>query len=155
MDYRYRLEHEFLPTILFSDKGENLICSILSRRGAFMIDILNLMGRSENDQCPYKETDYQLKPVLVGSGDDPNQFAVLEIDMPEPEFSPQCYKVFICHDAQFRKLGYFTLEMGLQGEQVLCGWNADGLHLNYGPAGDSAEALFYKIVSIYSRQQAD
>ena len=150
MDYRYRLEHSFLPTILFSDKGEQLIDSIMRRRGAFFIGVLNIMGRSAGYQCPYRKSDFRLRSVPVGRDEAPDRFTVLEIDMPEPEFTPQCYKLFICYDARFSKLQYFTLEKGLQGEKVLCGWDADGVHLNYGFPSDSEEELFRRIVSIYS-----
>lgn len=151
MDCRYQLEHGFLPSVLYSENGEHLIRSILSRRGLFFVDVLSFLGRNDGYQCPYKESDFQFKPVLVGRDGDPNQFAVLEIDMPKPKFSPQCHRVYICHDARFSKFQYFTLEMGFDGGKVLCGWNADGVHLNYGSADDSEEELFHRIAGIWSR----
>lgn len=154
MDYRYQLEHRFIPEALYSEDCERLITSLLTKRGEFLIDVLNFLGRDTNYQCPYKESDFQFKPILVGRDGDPNQFAVLEIDMPEPDVSPLCHRLFICHDASFQRLMYLTYEKGLEGNKILCGWNADGAHLNYGAFTGSEEELFYRIIGIYTNGES-
>lgn len=149
MNYLYYLEHRFIPESLYSENGERLISSLLKGRGAFLIDVLNFLGRESDYQCPYKENDFQIKPILIGKDGDPNQFAIIEIDMPEPDVSPLCYRVYICHDYNFSNLLYLTYEKGLNGDDMLCGWDSDGSHINYGPVGDDEEELFYRIVNIY------
>jgi hypothetical protein len=56
---------------------------------------------------------------------------VCVITMPPPQKAPDCYLIGIVslHDGGVE---YFTLERATKSGTMLCGWDAKGVHLNYG-----------------------
>jgi hypothetical protein len=53
------------------------------------------------------------------------------VTMPPPRIASECYFIAICRRSDGSP-AYFTLERSVFSPTVLCGWSADGVHLNYG-----------------------
>src|SRR6476660_4269749 len=66
--------------------------------------------------------------VTVRRADD---LPIYVISMPAPQNATDCYFVGIVslHDGGVE---YFTLERSIMDGTMICGWSADGAHLNYG-----------------------
>jgi len=55
------------------------------------------------------------------------------VGMPPPQNAPDCYLFAIVRDNS-GSIAYYTLERSIsEGSTMLCGWNAEGAHLNFGP----------------------
>jgi len=55
------------------------------------------------------------------------------VGMPPPQSAAECYLFAIVKDKS-GGIAYYTLERSLrEGTTMLCGWDAEGAHLNFGP----------------------
>ena len=151
MDLRYILEHKLLPNALFSPNGRKALIMLLHDCGGMMVDFMNSLGRKmdKNYHCPYSVEDFAvISRSFDGSNGKPRYF-VHRVIMPEPEIPPQCYCVFICHDADFENISYYTLEKSIGDSRCLCGWSDDGAHLNFGMTDDDPEVLTKRLAEWY------
>ena len=146
---RYFFEHRLLPQELYSKRGSNVIIGMLEQKGEFFVSVLNLLGSEQGYKCPYSPSDFVLKPQLMRANGKTPSLAILAIDMPEPEITPLCSRIYICHDENFSRIRYYTLERSITGGNILCGWEKDS-HNNYGSPPENEEKLFYKIYSLYT-----
>ena len=138
-----------LPQELCSEEGKEIFPGIVQSRGAFFVNLFNLIGEKEGIACPYDESDYVFKPALINGNETNPGFAILKIELPKPERAPLCVAIFICHQDNFENIRYYTLELDEMGDYSLCEWDCDR-HLNYGSAPESEKELFYKIYTIYT-----
>ena len=146
---RYDLEHKLLPQFLFSDTGPELISTLLKERGKFFVDALTIIGKEYGVSCPYKEDEYVFKPQIIVAHENVPEIVFLSIDMPTPEFATLCARIYICFDSSLSNIRYYTVEKSFPDFQMLCGWDEDSIHANYGRAPESDEDLFSKIYELY------
>ncbi len=147
---RYYLEQRLLPEQLFSDNAPLLMMSLMRGKGAFLIDMLNLIGREQGYQCPYGPEDFTLSPQRIEGIAGCPEFGILEIGMPEPEAAPLSRRIFICHDLRMRNIAYYTLEKGHFGRDMLCSRRPGGVHANHGNAPAAEREAFYRVLRLYS-----
>jgi len=50
------------------------------------------------------------------------------LELPEPEYSNLCYRIYLAGDQSFSKKAYYTIEKGMTGG-FLCMWDGDR-HVN-------------------------
>lgn len=151
--YLYTLEHRALPAVLFA-QTQDTIGTILQSQGAcftaWMQSIQADMG--EENPVPYQETEFTIQPFAVSSkqGGEPD-IGIIQVNLPQAEGCTLCPRIYICHDTELLRPKYYTIENDATGFHVMCGWDKDNNHFNYGPAGDSEKDEFYKILGMYMR----
>jgi hypothetical protein len=67
------------------------------------------------------------------------------IVMPPPRIASECFLIAICRRSDGSP-AYFTLERSVFSPTVLCGWSADGIHLNYGSNPEPTIDAFIKAI---------
>ena len=135
---RYYFEHNVLPRY-FHDDPANML-SVMKDVGAYRL--WASLADENGVDYPYQEEDFNLRWY------EPDGVTVLLIEMPRPETSPDCFRIYMVYDPAAGSAGYYTVEYdNFMGETAfLCGWTADMTHMNYGggdildPAADDYEA---------------
>ena len=148
---RYETEHKMLPYFFYSENASNFIDNLLAYRGEYLEWLVdrNLSGREGYE--PYftaEEIDVALQEIALSEGGDV-AFTVVRVKMPEPAGCPECGYVFLCYDPGFGNRMYFTLEQSIMTPWMLCGWDADDNHVNYGVADDEPESLMNAVIGLY------
>jgi hypothetical protein len=67
------------------------------------------------------------------------------VTMPPPRIASECFFIAICRRSDGSP-AYFTLERSVFSPTVLCGWSADGIHLNYGSNPEPNIEAFIKAI---------
>ena len=114
------------------------------------VDLMNDLIKGQNLSYPYTERNYAILPQIVSADAGLPEFALVEIRMPKPEGMPLCSRVYICHDNKFENIRYYTLEISFDTSYVLCGWEEDGAHINYGNVPDADSERCKKVIKIYT-----
>jgi len=124
---RYHFEHSALPRYFYDDPANML--SVLKANGVYRL----WMALADENRVayPYVEADFTQNWYEADDGT-----TILQIGMPAPEVSPQCYRVYMVYNAVAATAGYYTIEYeNLLGDCAFtCGWTADMTHMNYGDA---------------------
>lgn len=136
---RYYFEHNVLPRYFYEDPANML--DVLKTNGIYRL--WQALADENGVEYPYQEADYNLRWYDLDGG-----ATALLIEMPAPEVSPQCLRVYMIYNQETGASGYYTVEYdNFMGETAfLCGWTPDGTHMNYGgapildPAADDYEA---------------
>ncbi len=149
-DERYVLEQMFLPQSLYGEGCQQTMLALLQGKGEFLVYMLNAIGQQTGSKCPYTADQFVFKPLIISDHGDIPEFAMLIIDMPEPEIMPLSSRLIICHDKELSKIKYFTVEKTLGGAYMLCGVSEDSVHVNYGDAPESEEDLFKRVYELYT-----
>lgn len=123
---RYFFEHDVMPRYFHEDP--QVMLDVLKERGIY--PLWSVLADENGVEYPYQEEDFSL------SWYDVNGATVLQIGMPAPEVSPQCFRIYMVYDPATGSAGYYTIEYdNLLGETAfLCAWTADRTHMNYGGA---------------------
>ena len=126
---RYGIEHRVLRD-LFYTATEAFLARLMAEKGAYgFYDQYWQLSEASN---PYSESDFSVKG---GKIDDDH--IMVSLDLPEPEYTPLCYRIhYICRN-DFSAPAMFTIERGVTGG-FLCGWNSKGDHLNFSELKDPA-----------------
>ena len=148
---RYETEHRMLPYFFYSENAASFLDNLLAYRGEYLAWLVerNLSGREGYE--PYfteEEIDVAVQECAVSEGADV-AFTVVRVKMPEPAGCPECGYVFLCYDPGFGNRMYFTLEQSIMTPWMLCGWDAENNHLNYGAADDEPGSLMNTVVGLY------
>ena len=133
---RYHFEHNAVPRYFYLDPDN--VLTVLGERGTF--GLWAALADENGVAYPYQESDFVDRWYDLGNG-----ATMLQVTMPEPEVSAQCYRIYMVYDPNENLAGYFTVEYdNMLGESAfLCGWDAEHTHMNYGGAAildpDSAD----------------
>jgi hypothetical protein len=74
-------------------------------------------------------------------------------EMPAPRKTAECFFLAIVRNRD-GGIGYYTLERSPNGGAMLCAWNAEGAHLNYGERGAlDRDGFVAEIAALRSRSQ--
>lgn len=86
---------------------------------------------------------------------------MITIFLPAPAYAPLCYRIYMLYSDDYTKLGYYTIECGMDHDAFLCGWDHD-THVNYqelkSPVWPEEQAGFFKaaeafiILDLHSKQ---
>ena len=136
---RYHFEHSALPRYFYEDPANML--EVLRAQGVYKM--WTALADENGVTYPYVAEDFSEHWYDLDGG-----ATILQIEMPAPEVSPQCLRVYMVRNPKAGTAGYFTVEYeNLLGESaLLCGWSPEGEHVEYGGAamfdrGDAAALL--------------
>lgn len=142
---RYGVEHLLLPKLMYG-AANPFLCDLIERGGDPIVELYAEAAATANAPCPYEATDFTIAPKLYGIDDD--VIMVLRIGMPEPEESPDCKSIFMCHSQKTGQMLYFTCERSVKLPYMLCAWTEDKLHLNFYDVEDTDN--FEVVAAIYN-----
>ena len=136
---RYHFEHSAMPRYFYEDPANML--DVLGEVGVF--PVFAALADENGVAYPYESEDFSERLYDLDDGT-----TILQVVMPRPETSPQCYRIYLVYNSGTGNAGYYTVEFdNLLGETAfLCGWTPDMTHMNYGgaaildPSGDDYEA---------------
>ena len=140
-EVRYHFEHNAVPRYFYDDPANML--EVLRNNGVYRL--WTALADENNVAYPYREEDFTEYWYETEDG-----AILLQVVMPQPGATPQCYRLYMIYDFNTGSAAYYTVEYdNLLGESAfLCGWDAQRTHANYGgaaildpEAGDYAEAL--------------
>ncbi len=123
---RYFFEHNVMPRYFHEDP--QMMLDVLKENGIYAL--WASLADENGVEYPYQEGDFTLNWY------EPDGMTVLQIGMPAPEVSPQCFRIYMAYDPASGSAGYYTIEYdNMLGEAAfLCSWTADMTHMNYGGA---------------------
>lgn len=147
----YELEHHLIPESFFGKSCHDFIGAILNEKGNFFVDVLNWLNQDvPNYTCPFSPAQFKVRPFKTATGHEVYPyFYMVQLTMPDPDVSPLCKRVYICHDEMLGNRSYYTVELTTDGNWMLCGWNSRGMHLNYGDCPDDEELEIQQIEDLY------
>lgn len=111
---RYHFEQSALPRYFYDDPANML--RVLEESGAYRLWCS--LADENGVEYPYQAGDYAEHVYTTGDG-----ATVMQIEMPRPEETPQCYRVYMVYAPATGDAAYYTVEYdGLLGESaLLCG----------------------------------
>ena len=156
---RYHFEHSALPRYFYEDPANML--EALDQVGAFTL----FASLADENGVVYDYAAEDFAQALYASDDGT---LLLRLDLPQPENTPDCYRIYMLYNPETQAAAYYTLEydalaVGLGGgsqselseSAFLCGWDADGTHRNYGGVnvpkkgiGEYDDALYAEAVRL-------
>ena len=120
---RYEIEHRMLWQHFYGDR-QRLLALLDSRDGLYTL--YKKVFESHNSTCPYPPETFRVSQAVKG-----NSLIIYSLELPKPEFTGLCYRIYLLVDSDSNASRYYTVEQG-QKEGFLCGWDQSGSHLNYG-----------------------
>ena len=126
-DIRYYFEHRMLPKA-FYQAPEETIASLLETG---LYDRWSSYTAAHDYAAPYNAEAFDAREMMQDSG-----IRMLMLEMPQPENTLLCYRIYLCFDRDTGTSAYFTAEYskyeGVFDECcLLCGWKPDGTHQYY------------------------
>ncbi len=125
-DSLYSFEHQFIPERFYKD-GIMFLAAIASKDN-ILNKLFHDMISEEVEEDPYPEVSINVEKKISGS-------VIYDvITFPDPPSAPLCYEAIAMIDLLSKRSGYYCLEKSIMENDmpVLCGWTADGKHVNYG-----------------------
>ncbi|MBR0131180.1 MAG: hypothetical protein IJM08_07730 [Firmicutes bacterium] len=141
----YSFEHKLLPEWFYGNPKE--FAGVLATQpGALYSIIAEICSRAgvENTFVP---REFSVEPDQISS-----DVAAIRIKFPKPPESPLCLSSVAFFDKTFEKVCYFTIEMGDEtsaGFPVICSWEKNGEHINYGSESHDLDECLVKCVNQY------
>ena len=127
---RYHFEHNALPRYFYDDPANTL--ETLRRNGVYRL--WAALADENGVTYPYHSQDFIEHWYDLDDGT-----TILQVVMPRPTVTPQCYRLYMVFRPGAGEAHYYTVEYeNLLGETaLLCGWDAGHRHVSYGPAAVS------------------
>lgn len=124
---RGHFEQSVLPRYFYDDPANML--RVLEESGAYRLWCS--LADENGVEYPYQAGDYAEHVYTTGDG-----ATIMQIEMPGPEETPQCYRVYMVYAPATGDAAYYTVEYdGLLGESaLLCGRSKALEHTVYGGA---------------------
>ena len=147
----YSFEHDLMPKWFFEEK-KNFI-GVVAQQPQVLHSMLGELCRRSGQENPFSPNEFGVEPAQLNEN-----VAMLNIRLPKPPAAPLCLKTVVIFDKTFEKVCYFCIEKGddaTGGFPVVCSWEADGTHVNYGPESHDLDECVLKCVSIYMERFAD
>jgi len=150
--FRYTLEHETVPR-WFYNSPVAFINAAADKEGKFFSDLYILFG-PVSDKV-YTEKDFEVIPKKVISGD-LNMYIIIA-EMPEPTAATLCRRMYFCYEEKTKAAKYYASEFTLDGGFMVCSWNDDMVHENFGksPSDDPKEFRFVAELFLKSAEKLD
>ena len=154
MDHKqmlYNFEHGLLPKWFYEEKRDFI--GLIAQQPQALYSILSeLYTRSEMDN-PFTPDEFRVEPEQLNE-----DVAMLKIRFPKPPAAPLCISAVVVFDKTFEKVCYYSIEKGDEvtgGFPVVCSWEADGTHVNYGAESHDEDECLVKCVSLYMERFFD
>lgn len=141
---RVELEQRWLPRCFFEDASQLL--RLLIGQKDFLFRLVDDMFRDARAVNPYRASDFR-----VEYGRLTDYASVARITFPSPEDASLCYRAFLFFDADFRRLGYFSVERGgaLGARASICSYDALGTRRELGVCSLADDADLLRCFDIY------
>lgn len=146
-NFRYVAEHRGIPILLFSRHGKLFLTDLIEHRGAAMVKAYRAAGMGR--PCPWREEDFTVT-VLPETDGDGNEAVFIAVEMPEPEEITECRRVFLCCGGDGERRAYYTVEKSFACD-MLCSWDAEGRHRDYGPAPKTAGEQLELVKKLFAK----
>lgn len=145
---RYIVEHRAIPEIFYREKA-GLLNAILDKQGQFFSQLFDLVSQTAEDEeaMSYSEEDFNIEPRGFRC-EDMNVYVII-VDMPKPQCSPLCRTLYFCYEETTETVKYYTSEKSIETPYMLCGWNDDQTHVNYGRAELDREKEFMQTARLF------
>lgn len=151
IETRYYVEHRMIPYSLFG-AARRFIPLLMEQQGQLLIEMYHGMNQDDqNYQCPYQPDEFSVQAYNMFAYDDAMNYCIYKIDMPKPDVSPLCFRVYIGLSIEQRKVAYYTVERDPDGLSIICGWDNNGGHLNYGLSPKTEEEELIQINSYFTQ----
>ncbi|MCR4647348.1 MAG: hypothetical protein K5695_18395 [Oscillospiraceae bacterium] len=147
-DVNYYFQHKLMPELFYEDMAQ-FVGTVLQQGSAWLCDVHRDLFEQGDLAFPYSEEDYAIQPVKYDDGT-----FILLISPPSPEETPLCYCIILIFDPDFSKPAFYTLEKSGSPSRrapgaYLCGWDAEGCHMNYGPFDVDPKKALTRCLQIY------
>ena len=158
-DNRYLLEHIVLPKNFYEHKI-NFIYVMIKSAGEFVYDVMKDIIENDGGTMPYSKEDYGIRFISLDDEAENGDY-ILVINYPAPEREPLCIRAICIFDLDtsantgFEKYRFFTIERGMDNASLpmLCAWNEDGSHSNFGEVSDKLTEQIEAIKSMFQSKQ--
>ena len=140
---RYHFEHKLLPSLYFQEDNK-IILALIQDDGHLLYDIQARVFQTCESEMPYHASQYHCHPYSIDE-----HLKMLALTMPEPETTTLCASIFLVFDDAVTKKCYFTVERSIKGVNLLCGWDEEQRHVNYGECPDDVLQLVEKLSRIW------
>ncbi|MBO4862183.1 MAG: hypothetical protein J5535_04740 [Firmicutes bacterium] len=141
----YHFQHRLLP-MWFYDSPKEFV-GVLSEKDTALFEILSeLLARGEVENT-FRAGEFKAEPVEVS-----DDAMALRIKYPKPQDAPLCFGAICFFNKDFDKLAFYTIEKGEDlegGFPVLCSWDEDGSHSNYGKVSPDPDEQLVECVDNY------
>ena len=139
---RYHFEHRSLPGFFYSDPSAMLD----ALKDVDMYTLWDAFAKENGVAYPYQPEDYKMHWYGTGDGG-----TLLQVEMPQPDGNTLCYRIYLVCNEAAGVAGYYTVEYDTFSPDVafMCGWTADGTHMNYGgmevldPQGEGFDEMIF------------
>ena len=163
MNPLYFLEHQFLPSIIYPGPEGPAISPFLlgNAFGSFCISVLNdLKDAGEGEVPDYTEQDFTAEGLEIrNEHTGVPQCYVLRMHFPFHEgwdTNTLCPRAYLVHGLQGEDPKYYTVEYDAAAMgYMLCSWNAEGMHVNYGDVEAEENAELSKILKLEKARMQD
>lgn len=142
----YSLEHRLLPQWFYKDQRA-FVDAIVSDP-TMIYRIVSDLLKQENEENPYTEDAFSSMRYKLT-----DDVLALKVSFPKPEMEPLCYCAYLIFDKSCNKLMYFTIEKTSEPDvdAVVCSWNKDSQHMNFGSCSFEEYGDLRKCADIYLR----
>lgn len=141
-DARYVYEHRILRDIFFADP-EGTFEELAEGGASGIYEDFSERCRRRGITAAAEKSDYRMYRKTV------NGKEILRIVMPKPKRSPQCFEINLVLDKEKGTAHYFTVERGNTAkDRVLCSWDENEKHYNYGSCTAGVGETMKKIAEI-------
>lgn len=144
--FRYKLEHEMFPDMLYSQKV-NMLNAIIDKGGKFFSDIYLIY--SPFAEILYKEDDFKVDAKCCQYDENRRTLYFLVVTMPEPTAADLCKRVYFCYEEKTGIVKYYTSEKTENGTLNMCSWTKHKTHKVYDASPMDEELEFRRIGNMF------
>lgn len=140
----YTLEHRLIPQWFYKDQRAFIDAVVADPTMIYRI-VTDLL-KQENEENTFSEEDFASMRYKFTE-----KVLALKISFPEPEMEPLCHCAYLVFDKDCNKIMYFTIEKTSEPdvEAVVCTWDKDSKHMNFGPCTFEEYGDLRKCAEIY------
>jgi len=144
---RYYFEHQLLPQLFYEDKGRFI--GKLIEEPEVIFQILDVIYTKYEEENPYSEDAYAISFHQIS-----DEAMAIELDYPEPELEPLCYRCYMIFDMNLKKTRFFTIERASDtlDEPFVCSWDEKGGHYTHG--GCNLDDVLESCLEVYGKLNA-
>jgi len=153
LEIRYIVERNTMPNMLYPkdeiEKTKKILQLIENGREKMMWIIYSGEYELSHKKCPYTESQFNVNIEIMSPIGIP-KYTMIIADLPKPEAIASCSKMIICYCENYEYIRYYVVEKAFDGNKfILCGWDEQHNHLNYGNAPDNDNDLKKAVNDIY------
>lgn len=126
-DVRYAFEHSMLPRYYYAGP-ENMLSFLAD---SDMYTLWASVSTENGVDVTYNREDFVAHTYTYGDA------TLVQVEMPEPQVQPQCYRIYFLYNPVAGEAGYYTIERDdlFPDTCCVCMWKQSGEHVNFGAIG--------------------